>query len=251
MSTRTRILAAAALLSLSVGLGGCLNPFFPRLSDTRAAPETAPQPDSPQNVLNLLRWCWENRAYTEYQGLFTKDYRFAFAQTDTSGAAYQGWAMTRDEDLRTARNLFEGSEESTRPPAQRIVLYFDPNLVAMPDSRPGKIDPWHKEIRTSVNLTIDNGTDTWRVTGYARYFVVRGDSANVSDDLVSGLPRDASRWYIERWEDETGGSSGYAVRPTVPGAAVLPDPALRRGGAAWPEPPITSSWGHVKALYDH
>ncbi len=255
MSKRTRhALVVAALLGLTLGLVGCINPFFPNVSSTRAAPEPAPTPDSPQNVLRLLRWCWENRAYTEYQGIFTKDYRFAFSQTDSSGAAYQDWAMTRDEDLHAALNLFQGTPESQKPPAQRIVLYFDPNLFAQIDGRPGKLDPWHKVIRTSVNLTIDNGTETWRVTGYGLYFVVRGDSANVSDDLVPNLARDASRWYIERWEDQTGSAGGAAVQPATPEAAVRPGAGVV-SAAAVRRPPTaealsqTVTWGYVKRLF--
>jgi hypothetical protein len=253
MSPRpNRPLGVAALLALSLGLGGCLNPFFPSLSSTRVAAEAAPHPDSPQNVLDLLRWCWVNRAYTEYQELFTEDYRFAFAQTDSIGAAYQGWASTRDEDLRETKNLFLGGAGSPTPPAQRIVLYFDPNMVAMDDTRPGKMAPWHKEIRTGVNLTIDNGVDVWRVTGYARFFVVRGDSAKIPAELKLGP--DPNRWYIERWEDETAGSGGTAAQPATP------DAAIRDPRATFPRPPIAghgsaarttgaTTWGYVKNLY--
>jgi hypothetical protein len=253
MSKRTnRPLGVAALLALSLGLSGCLNPFFPTQSSTRTAAEAAPHPDSPQNVLGLLRWCWENRAWTEYQELFTEDYRFAFAQTDSAGAAYQGWASTRDEDLHETKGLFLGGEGSPTPPAQRIVLYFDPNMVAMDDTRAGKTAPWHKEIRTGVNLTIDNGVDVWRITGYARFFVVRGDSAKIPAEL--GLGPDPNRWYIERWEDETAGSGGTAVRPATGDAALRPLRALLlRPAVAGPVAKGTdtfwATWGHVKDLY--
>jgi hypothetical protein len=252
VKTRTRLLGAALLL-LALGVSGCFNPFFPTVSAIRAAPEAAPLPDSPQGVLKLFKWCWENRAITEYEELFSQDYRFAFAQADTTGDAYQDRATTRDEDLRQTRNLFVGGAGSSQPPAQRIVLYFDANLIALPDSRPGKTSPWHKEVRTSVDLTIDVGTQVYRVTGYARFFVVRGDSAKIPPDLVErGLHPDAGRWYIERWEDESGsgGTAAAAARPVVSEAAPAAGPAggrLPAGVRSALEEYVT--WGWLKNHY--
>ena len=101
------------------------------------------------------------------------------------------------------KRLF-GAEESSAPPAQQVTLVFDTNLYPMPDSRPGKQNTtWHREIRTSVDLTLDFGSQVQRVTGYARFYVVRGDSAALPSYLGDRVVRDSTRWYIERWEDET------------------------------------------------
>jgi len=261
MNARTKPWLGAVLLLFCVGISGCFNPFFPTVSTLRAAPEAAPLPDSPQGVLKLFKWCWENQAITEYEELFTEDYRFAFAKTDSTGAAYQDWATTRDEDLRQTRNLFLGGTGSSQPPAQRVVLSFDANLIAMPDSRAGKAALWHKEIRTAVDLTIDVGSDVYWINGYTRFFVVRGDSAKIPSELVQrGFRPDAGRWYIERWEDETGsGSLALSPSPVVPGTGLswalptlLRRTSVTRTGASASAPTTFEhvvSWGCLKHLY--
>jgi hypothetical protein len=185
-----------------------------------------------------MSWGWEHRDTLAVRELLADDFTFAFAQTDSSGDAYAGRAMTRDQFLRCVRHLFVGG--GAYPPAQRIVLYFDPSLIALPDVRPGKTSQWHQEVRTSVDLTIDVGWQVYRVTGYARFFLVRGDSARIPPDLVArGLHPDAGRWYLERWEDE----SGSAAAPEIADAPAI---AAR---PAEPVPTRNTTWGQIIALY--
>jgi hypothetical protein len=116
--------------------------------------------------------------------------------------------------------MFIGSAE--RAPAEQITLLFDKNLQPFPDSRPGKNSKWHKQIRTTVDLKvrIDSG-NTVEVTGNALFFLTRGDSAAIPQELASrGFKPDSLRWWIDRWEDETLAGSGIvATRASRPSAA--------------------------------
>jgi len=200
-------IAAVAML---VPLAGCFNPFRPDILSQRVT-STAPAPDSPQNAVKLFQWCWVNRGVDEYRELFTDDYVFISAGTDSAGNQNRDIQARRDDEVQTAENMFIGSAE--RPPADQITLQFDQNLVPFPDSRPGKNPHWHKQIRTSVNLKvrIDSG-NTVEVTGNALFFLTRGDSAAIPQELISRGFKPAAgdttsgkalRWWIDRWEDET------------------------------------------------
>ena len=192
-------LAAAGLL---VTLAGCFNPFSPEVLSQRVT-STAPTPNSPQNAVKLFEWCWVNRGVDEYRELFTDDYVFISAGTDSAGNQSREIQARRDDEVQTAENMFIGSAE--RAPAEQITLLFDKNLVPFPDSRPGKNSKWHKQIRTSVDLKvrIDSG-NTVEVTGNALFFLTRGDSAAIPQELINrGFKPDSLRWWIDRWEDET------------------------------------------------
>ncbi|HEY3215597.1 MAG TPA: hypothetical protein VGK93_03805 [Candidatus Eisenbacteria bacterium] len=109
-----------------------------------------------------------------------------------------------------------------------ITLDLDRHFLVLGDPRPGKDPRWYKSIRTSVVLTVVAAGGQTHVTGFANFFLVRGDSAMVPPQLQErGLPRDSSRWYLERWEDETCGSfDGLRALPTK-----------------------YTTWGMLKALY--
>jgi hypothetical protein len=261
-----------ALGALAVAGAGCFNPFSPRVAAQRGFSEPAPAPTSARNALELFRWCWEHRAYEEYRQLFTEDYRFFSAYVDPDDPDSLSGIQTRDDELASARHLFIGGK-ADEPPANRIVLDFSSDLVAIPDSRPGKTYPWHQVIQTSVTLSVDTDNESFRVTGDARFFLVRGDSAVIPPDL--GADKDETRFYIERWEDFTGGGSLAAValermaaRGTSDARAASPAVVAARsrsaGGAdgtvrpappgvaaARPEAahPFQVSWKYLKRLY--
>jgi hypothetical protein len=203
----------------ALGAAGCFNPFSPVILTERVT-TTAPSPTTPQNAVRLFEWCWKNRGFEEYKELFTADYVFVSAGLDSAGNPTREIQARRDDEVQTAENMFIGSAE--RPPAADIQLDFDRNLISFPDTRPGKDATWHKTVRTSVNLKvkIDEG-NVFEVTGYALFYLVRGDSARIPSDLVArGFEPDPLRWWIERWEDETlapesivaGGPSGPLAR---------------------------------------
>ena len=197
-SRRWRRAGLGALLLL--GLGGCYNPFGPLVAPTTGVYVPPPSPDSPQGIVRLFAWCWNNRDATIYQQLFTSDYLFVYATGDSAGNLFRDDPLDREEEVNIARRMFEGG--GTVPPASSITLVLDATLYPLPDSRPGKDPKWHKEVPTAVNLAIElEDGSQYNVTGNTTFFVVRGDSAKIPSDL--SLKPDSTRWYIERWADYT------------------------------------------------
>ena len=86
-------IAAVAML---VPLAGCFNPFRPDILSQRVT-STAPTPDSPQNAVKLFQWCWVNRGVDEYRELFTDDYVFISAGTDSAGNQNRDIQARRDD----------------------------------------------------------------------------------------------------------------------------------------------------------
>lgn len=244
--TRRRNLARAGLGALLLlGLGGCFNPFDPLVAPTTGIYVPPPTPDSPQGVVRLFAWCWNNRDATTYQQLFTSDFIFVFAEADTAGNRYREKPWTRDDELEAARNLFEGGGAVS--PAASITLTLDATLYPVDDPRPGKNPKWHKSVPTSVNLEIETEEGVkYNVTGNATFFAVRGDSAKIPSEL--SLKPDSTRWYIEYWEDAT---LGNAVAP--PPAEMLSwrraATAATVAAAAWPEPELVVTWGQLRSRY--
>ena len=207
---RSTLLLAAILAA--VGAAGCFNPFRPVILNERVT-TVAPSPTTPANAVKLFEWCWVNRGVEEYKELFTEDYVFISAGTDSAGNPSREIQARRDDEIQTAENMFIGSVE--RPPAQSIQLNFDKNLVPKPDTRPGyrDLDSLFKTIRTSVDLKVEIGDgQTLEVTGYALFYLVRGDTAAIPAELKArGFQKDKGRWWISRWEDETIASEGLVA----------------------------------------
>lgn len=248
---RNPMLASVIAAALIVGAAGCLNPFRPAVATGVAKREEAPNPTTPQAALQLLRFCWVNRDYAAYTELFTEDFRFAF--TDVEAALYA--PVLRVDELEIAKHLFvDGS--ATEPRVKRIELDYSSSLVAIPDQRPGKIAPWHKQITTGVVLRADLGEALWFIQGDVTFYLVRADSAQIPAELRAlGRNEKETRWYIERWEDRTDATQGSGV------VARAPDPlAVRRatrlsllqGGAPRTqeiEPVLHGSWGALMQEY--
>jgi hypothetical protein len=236
-----RTLLRTLTLVLPLALAGCFNPFDPReLGSGISSPP--PVPDSPANVLRLLEWAYNHRAISEYREIFTDDYRFAFSALDPQGNAYRDKPWTREDELASATHLFQGGH-ATEPPASSISLTLDRNFFIQNDLRPNKNNRMHKRIRTNVTLTIVTSTDQTQVTGAAIFYVTRGDSAAIPQELIDrGFRPDSTRWYIERWEDDTvtntGGGSVAAAIKAPRAATAAPALAERR-----------LSWGGLKNLY--
>lgn len=210
-----RALPILALAAAAIFASGCFNPFDPLVSTARVASTPAPSPNTAANVVRLFEWCWKNRGIKEYEEIFTDDYRFVFALGDSAGNAYRDAPYTREDELRSATGLFVGTIDLD--PASDIQLDLDKTLIALGDDRPGKDPTWHRSIRTKVNLkvTIDRGSgpEVNEVNGYAKFYLVRGDSAVIPRELAARFPPDANRWWIERWEDETLPPGGAALTP--------------------------------------
>jgi hypothetical protein len=214
-------LAALALAAASFG-SGCTDSSGPRAIPWNLfapRPALGPVPDSPQNAARLLQWCWSRLDTTIYRTLFTRDYQFVFGALDPNGNAYRATPWTRTDELISFAHLVGGGD-ANQPTATRCSVTFDRNFYVADDPRPGKESRWHKSIRTSVTLHLSTEGGEQDLAGYANFFYVRGDSA-----AVPGA-RDSTRWYVERWEDDT-----------YPGYGAHAMPATK------------SSWGSIKALY--
>jgi hypothetical protein len=255
MTNRLRRYAAAAalgaaLLAAALSTTGCFNPFRPRVGSGFAVSLQPPKPTRPQELLRLFKWCWENRGINEYEEIFTDDFRFAFSVRDS----VNNLPITRDEEVEIGRRLFVDGT-ATEPRANRITLDFGSNLLAIPDSRPGKTYPWHQEITTRVILRVELDEENIDVEGDVTFFIVRGDSALIPQQLKDrGFGPDPNRWYIERWEDKTGGNQ--ATGPSLDGALVaglgLSDavaPARDPRSDAATLRTIRASWGELQLRY--
>ena len=214
-----QLVLAAACLSALPSLG-----CFRSTTRVHVPRVVGPAPDSPQHAVDLLKWCWEHRAASDYGGLFAGDYGFVFAPRDSAGSPIRHHELSREEELTAATNLFTKGT-ATLPAARRIALVFDPTLIERPDSRPGHDPGWHREVATQFNLAVDTSVNDYRITGVVRFHLVRGDSALLPQELVDrGAARDSGRWYVERWEEESG-----SLGATLPGKQ--------------------ASWGQLKLLY--
>jgi hypothetical protein len=234
------LLASSLLLTLLPLLTGCFNPFDPR-SRGAGISTPPPVPDSPTNVLRLLQWAYNNRSIGEYREIFTADYRFAFSALDPFGDAYKGDVWTREDELASATHLFQGGNP-TEPAATSITLLLDTNFNVRRDPRPNKDDRMHKSIHTTVVLTIEDPTPkTTQVTGFATFYLVRGDVALLPEELkLKGFGPDSTRWYIEKWDDDTannntGGGGRALAAPRAPARATSYE--------------VLRSWGEVKVIY--
>lgn len=219
--TFRRLAATALLTTLIAGASGCFNPFDPRVSVQRAASTPAPSPNTAANAVRLFEWCWKYRGIKEYEEVFTDDYRFQFADKDSAGNAFRDVPYTREDELRSASGLFVGNADHDA--ASDIQLDFDKTLYPLNDDRPGRDSLYHKSIRTHVDLkvTLDRGAgpEVNEVHGYAKFYLVRGDSAAIPKELADrGFLPDSNRWWIERWEDETlpAGAAPLRIGPAGP-----------------------------------
>ena len=231
-----RLARKPLLLAALLIVAGCAR-------DNVIPPPTQPGPldgmpaaNSPSGVVSAFLWCNQNRSTEGYGLLFTDDFQFAFAALDTNGNAFRDdW--NRERELVYFDHLVNGGA-ADQPAASQITLVFDRSFRVQNDTRAGKYDPdRRKTITTQVNLMIQttDGTAT-NVNGKATFYLVRGDSARIPEDLDLGA--DPERWYIERWEDQTLAGSGATSAQS--GAAPRP---LRA------QPTKNATWGSIKARY--
>lgn len=258
--SRFRPHAALAALALVAALAGCYNPFSPRIAPVLGNSKPAPAPSSPTNLMRLFEWCYNNQAIAEYREIFTDDYRFYFSPLDSAGEDWRGQPYTREDEMISATNLFVGGS-ATEPPASSIRLALDRNFFIFPDPDYTAWDPtgtWHKNIRTTVTLVIgtEDGSST-EITGHANFYMVRGDSAVIPEELRNrGFGPDPNRWYIRRWNDETAQSEGPMMAsldgrsgPLAARAGGAVAAARSRGAAPLSGQYLGLTWGAIKSYY--
>jgi hypothetical protein len=209
---------------LALALSGCGSRVAPTAAVTTEPP---PPQTSPQSTLRLLEWSYNHQSLEYYRRLFTADFRFVFSDLDTSGAVYRAVPWTREDELISTAHLFADAAD--------VLLTLDRNFGLSADTRPGKDPRWHKTITTQLFLRVQlEDGHAENVTGSAKFYFVRGDSALIPDDLQA--PPDSTVWYIDRWEDLTaqGGSSGLR-RPSVSPSRALPS--------------RSTTWGWLKVFF--
>lgn len=246
-----RILALCFLVAGICTLASCFNPFDPRISQERVASVPAPAPTSPENLVKLFAWCWVNRDPAKYAEVFTDDYRYIFAPNDSAGSPYRDSPWIREDEMSMAQHLFVGGTD--RPPASNITVSIGNNLVALPDPRPGMTFRVHRSILVPVDVKVTitdaNGTpDVQPIQGHALFYLVRGDSAVIPKELIKlGFTQDSTRWWIERWEDQTAGNVGPNSAHRVSTQLSARGTAARPAAAGVELPAM--SFGSLKSLY--
>lgn len=224
-------LFARAILSalLAVAAFGCSK-------NTVAPPpvvvDPAPPANSAANLVHRIEYDWQNRSL-DYLQLLTSDFTFAFAEGDSAG---QRWRLsphwTRAEEVVSITNMF--GPAGAMPPAANIALNLDRTFIPLPDPRPGKDLRWHRSVRSHVDLIVDmdqgsGSINRLIVVGNALFFLVRGDSAAIPPEMAAaGVGPDSTRWWLERWEDETLSEGGIGLRPM---------------------PSMSTTWGSIKARF--
>ena len=196
------VIAALAVLAVT----GCATKTLAPPADTPPAASTA------SGAVKRLEWAINHRDPDMVHAMLTADFQFISAGTDSAGNA------TRDTV--GSRSWLDVALGALLDPANQVLLRFDVNPIAFPDSRPGKNPGWHRQVRTSVDLRVhDAWADTaFAVTGNALFFLIRGDSAQIPLELVNrGVKPDSTVWWFDRWEDETLGGAG-ARAPASPAA---------------------------------
>jgi len=199
---RSIVVVCAALFAFASSCDRVTRPPIP--------PETAPTPSSPVNAVRLLEWAWDHRNCETLEPLFTEDFQFVFVAGDPAGGAWQDTPWTREDELAASCNLFARAID--------VRLDMGQSLVALTDPRPGKNPAWHKSVHAPVNLAVtasgDAGPEVSEVSGYAYFYLVRGDSAAIPPELVArGFGPDSTRWWIDRWVDATLPSGGAGAHP--------------------------------------
>jgi hypothetical protein len=192
---------AGLLLLVAFGAASCSGDAgLGRLLAARTPiPESVPMPDSPSNLLRLLEWSFNHHSLSQYHELFTADFAYTCPPADSTAMAWRDTTTCRaPEPSRDILSLILD---------RNFFVYPDPYYVYYPPPN-GHIlrDPggrWHKNIRTTVSLLLE-GNGPREFVGHATFYVVRGDSALIPDDLKArGFKQDSTRWYIRRWDDDT------------------------------------------------
>src|SRR5260221_6780327 len=218
-------LTVCVVLALSVS--GCSKSS--RLPTAVSVP-TPPAPSGPVGAVQFLQWCWTHRDIAHYHEIFTDDFDFAFAAVDTAGDPALQLPWTREDELISAQHIFDA--------ASSITLPFEGDLLDQPDPRPGKTDPVHRRVRIAyLTLTInkkDGGA--YRALVSSMFYLVRGDSAAIPQELKDrGFKPVTTRWYVERWEDQS--NTGALAATTIRERAAAP-PARPAGKLV--------TWGGIK-----
>ena len=199
-------------LSLSLALLGLLASGC-NTSRTVAPQATAPPATSATGAVKRLEFAFNHRDVDTIAGVLADNTLFMTTQADSVGSLAEV-LWTRARLLAALQGILVGDPPRT-PEAVRVSLAFDRELSDMPDDRFGGSSEVHRAVRTSFEVVVSpDGVSVFEARGYLLFFVTRGDSALIPADLrARGATATATRWWIERVEDETLPSGGYHTSP--------------------------------------
>jgi len=162
---------------------------------------TAPAANSPANAVRRFEWAFDHEDAAMVRDLLTDDFLFIAASTDSAG---------NPSRIPHDRSWFSLALAAMMDSSTSVSLLLDRNLIAFPDTRPGREPRFHKQIRSSMDLKIRiDSENTLEVTGNALFFLTRGDSAAIPRELrARGARPDSTTWWLDRFEDETLGAAG-------------------------------------------
>ncbi len=194
-------LAFALVLAVVLALAGCDTVVEGPLTPT---PIVAPESRTPTAAVERLVWSWQQRDSSALRMLFPANFRFVAApsDTDTTGAPIlTGGEWFRSDELAASARLFVlGS--GGRPAATAITIVLDSLLADVPDPRPGKHARWHRAVEVGSVAGIRLPSGYYRVEDRSRFFLVRGDSAQIPLELQNqGVRPDSTWWWMDQWED--------------------------------------------------
>jgi hypothetical protein len=156
---------------------------------------TAPVASSPSGALKRLEWAINHEDLAVIGGLLADDFVLVGAAVDSAGNPVR---------IEPNRDLFLAALTAVFDQASSVRFTLDQNLVPLPDPRPGRNPQYHKQLRSTFDLTIRTPTESFEVGGNLLVFATRGDSAAIPPDLVArGVKPDLTTWWLDRLEDET------------------------------------------------
>ena len=203
---RTRRFTIAAALGMGTALAvGC--------STKIVAPPPVDEPpaaSSPAGAVQRFAWGFNHKDVEVVSGLLTDDFQFISVATDSAG---------NPSRVPYDRSWFLVALAALRDSSSTVSFIVDQNLMPFPDSRVGKNPAFHKQVRSSVHVSVrlkapDGSVD---ITGNLLFFLTRGDSAAIPQELIDrGVKPDSTRWWLDRMEDETlaGAGVSYAAQPS-------------------------------------
>jgi hypothetical protein len=196
------VIAALAILAVA----GCAT------KTVAPPPDVPPAANSAPGAVERFEWAINHRDPDVVEGMLTDDFQFISAGTDSAG--------NPSRDTLGGRSWLDVALRALLDPANQVSLLFDANLIPFPDSRPGKDPKWHRQVRSSIDLRVHDAqaNTTFEVSGYALFFLTRGDSAQIPPELLArGVKPDSTVWWFDRCDDETLGGAG-ARAPASPAA---------------------------------
>jgi hypothetical protein len=187
---RTRLLPIAAALAMAAGLAcGC--------ATTIVAPlESPPAATSASGAVQRFAWGFNHKDVDVVRGLLTDDFGFVTAGSDSAGNPSR---LPRD------RPWFLVALAALADSSSTVSLAVDRVLAAFPDARSGKDPRVHKQVRSSVDVSVRfrDVSGNVEVTGNLLFFLTRGDSASIpAEQRARGVKPDSTRWWVDRLEDE-------------------------------------------------